>query len=420
MIDQLSHPLPAKRSDAIRQLADWGPFAFPELRKAARDADLETALSARDLLGELENAVLIGARVRLHVEPGRAAWDEPVSLVIQVHNPTEDPIKLPWSAESATTSRPADLPAPLPDHQQVAALLDAAEYLEVFEAKDEPLMLRVDPLERDPRVLDAVQTRAGDDAPTHMLPPGKQSFLIIPNINRGWARYPLLKPGTYRIQFGYQPQWKDETWTRQKYGLVRAEPVTIMITGQPPEAILQGETPMIMTLKPEGDELRAVVQNLWDRPQWVNLNFNGDLFTHGKLEWTLERNTYSHEESMESPRDKFIRPEERTGAKFDGKRVHKLEPGESMVLARMDKQDILDRAEAIDLSRDVTWRLSVSYIHIPAAPVIRMNLGTQEKAAQEAVPVHLYTGHLRDDFHFDPAEPGWHAVKQGLSTTRDE
>src|SRR6478752_349661 len=64
-IRDLNHPAPSKRRTAIRRLAHWGPLAFGELRRAAQDRNIESALSARDLLKELESALLLGARVRL-------------------------------------------------------------------------------------------------------------------------------------------------------------------------------------------------------------------------------------------------------------------------------------------------------------------------------------------------------------------
>src|SRR5690606_2863682 len=49
-VRQLSHPSPARRRAAIRQLAEWGPVAFPELKRVAGSGNLESALLARDLL----------------------------------------------------------------------------------------------------------------------------------------------------------------------------------------------------------------------------------------------------------------------------------------------------------------------------------------------------------------------------------
>jgi hypothetical protein len=420
MIDQLSHPAPDRRADAIRQLAKWGPAAFPELRRAAKEADLETALSARDLLRELEGAILIGARVRLQAEPAQATWNEPVTLIVTVHNPTADPIRLPWSSRSASsTTRPAG-DDPMPDDQQVAALLDAGEYLTVHSPRGQELAPRVDPLERDAKVMDAVQIRAGEDAPCHELPPGQTSYLLIPGFNRGWARYPMLEPGRYTIAFAYQPQWDDENWIKQEFGLVRAEPITLEITGTPPPAILLGDVPMRLILEPAGDVLEAAVENLWDRPQWINLNLNGDLFTHGKLEWTLEKNTYSHEESLESPSDRFLRDEESTGPFYKRDHVKKLDPAERLTIARIGRNELIRRGQTIGLSSDATWRISLSYIHIPSPPVIRMNLAGRRRSNPDDVPVHLYTGHLRDEFHFDPRRPGLHPAAPAVPATKDE
>src|SRR5262249_4747198 len=92
MVVQQSHPVLARRREAIRQLAEWGPAAFPELRKVTQSSDHEAALSASELLKELQRAILIGAEIRLEVDRGRAAWNEPITLTVHAVNPNGDEI----------------------------------------------------------------------------------------------------------------------------------------------------------------------------------------------------------------------------------------------------------------------------------------------------------------------------------------
>src|SRR5262245_52041125 len=95
-IRDLNHPAIARRRAAIRQLAGWGPVAFPELRQAAQDRNLEAALSARTLLAELESALMLGARVRIELNKSRVAWNEPVNLTVFADNRTAAPMRVPW------------------------------------------------------------------------------------------------------------------------------------------------------------------------------------------------------------------------------------------------------------------------------------------------------------------------------------
>src|SRR5690606_2720089 len=161
-IRNLNHPSITQRRAAIRQLAEWGPVIFPDLRRAASSSDLEAALSARDLLTELESAIFLGARVRLEVSRQRVRWDEPFSLTVIATNTTPGPLRAPWPAPTAPVStvrdappepgargrQPASRPA-FTDAEQVAAMMDVADFLVVTGPDGRAIELRVEGIERD-------------------------------------------------------------------------------------------------------------------------------------------------------------------------------------------------------------------------------------------------------------------------------
>jgi hypothetical protein len=206
---------------------------------------------------------LIGAQIRLSVDKSRVAWDQPFVLTVHMSNSTPGPIRVPWPARD--DARPPRIIGATA--RQVAAMLDAADFLIVTGPRGRQLELRVDPIEQDPAVYLAVQSRAGDDPPTQEIAAGRADELTIPLFNRGWARFPMLRPGTYTIRFAYQPEWKDQQWTEVQFGRVQSEPVTIEITTAAPEPVRPRGEDLTLHLKTTGEMIEAEIRNVWDRPQ---------------------------------------------------------------------------------------------------------------------------------------------------------
>ena len=282
-VKQLKHPSPAKRRDAIRQLAAWGPITFPELRKAAQGSDLEAALSARTLLTELQAAIMLGGRVHLEVDKTRVAWDEPFTLTLHAHNPTSAPMRVPWpDPAKVAATRPAS-----PEAGQVGRMLDAADWLNVTGPDGQTLELRIDSIDGDADIRQAVDVRAGKAPPSHTIEPGSHVQLRISEFNRGWSRYPMLAAGTYTIRFEYQPQWEDESWTEAGFGRVTSEPVKVEVTRSAPDDIRTAERPLNLRLKRDGDYVVAEMHNMWDRPLCLNLNFGPDNSRQAQLVWDI-------------------------------------------------------------------------------------------------------------------------------------
>lgn len=379
----LSHPAPARRRAAIRQLAEWGPAAFPELRRVAKSADFEAAISARDLLKELEPAILIGARVRLEVKPARVRWDEPITLTVHAANPTAERILVPWPADGGgSATQPAE-----GDARQVAAMMDAADFLVVKGPDGEPLDIRVDPIEREPAIYEAVNQRAGDDPPVHPVPAGRSDQLQITAFNRGWARYPMLAAGRYQIAFAYQPKWKDKSWVEDAFGLVVSDPVTVEITDSAPETLRKADTALSLKLKEEGESLIAEMENTWDRRVSVNLNLGGEHETHARLEWRVTRQSGDSEEEP-------IRWEpEPTDAAFQAKLIRQLKPGERLVIGRAPA-DVL-RKRAREAAADGEWEVAVRYVNLPSPPQLRERLADKNLSVE--ITSDLFAGSVTSE-----------------------
>jgi hypothetical protein len=383
-IRDLNHPALSKRRAAIRRLAHWGPLAFPELRRASQDRNLESALSARDLLRELESALLLGAGVRLEVSKPSIAWDEPFSVTVVADNPTTAPIRAPWPAP---TSQPASAPA-MTEAQQVACMMDAADFLVVTGPGGKPIDLRVESIDRDPAVYAAVDQRARGTPPSHLIEPGRQARLVIPLFNRGWARYPLLVKGTYTISFSYQPQWKDESWSADGFGQVSGEPVSVAVKEGAPAALQRSGQPLELTIERAGDQLRAVIISHWDVPLWLNLNFGGASVTHSRLEWQLIP-------TLQDNADPFDLASAVTPADFEPHRLTRVDPTARVIVDSVSIEVVEKRLVEVNQERKAVYAAQARYVQLSTPTQLRDELTRLGRPHE--VPTHLFSGSLVSD-----------------------
>jgi hypothetical protein len=431
MIRQLNHPIHARRRAAIRQLAEWGPVAFPELRQAAKSGNMETALSARELLGELESAVLIGAQVRLEVDRPRIAWNEGFTLTVHALNSTGEKIEVPWPAGGDAAPRqpgksdgrraetppqrggreshsqdPAmsalgrggkeggrDAHPPVDEPGQVAAMMDAGDFLVVTGPDAKQIDLRVEPIERDERVYEAVNLRARGVPPSHPMPAGASDRLVIPAFNRGWARYPMLRAGRYTIAFSYQPQWNDPSWTKDGFGRVQSEPVTVEVTEAAPEAIRTAQGPLRLNLKRDGESLAAEVESTWDHELWINLNIGDDLRTHARIDWLLRAKGGGEKKGGED-REPIRWIPASTGDAFSLDRVRRLRPGERLVIGRAPVAALREQLSK-EVNPPVHVEVSARYVCVATGPDIREVTANKGRAVK--APTHLYSGTLTSE-----------------------
>jgi len=378
-VRQLKHPSPAKRREAIRQLAAWGPITFPELRTAAQGNDLEAALSARTLLNELQAAIMLGGRVHLQVVPARMAWNEPFTLILHAHNPTQAPMRVPWPEATKTpTTRPAS-----PDADQVGRMLDAADWLMVTGPDHQPLELRIDSIDGNADIRQAVELRAGKKPPSHTIEPGSHAQLRIPEFNRGWSRYPMLATGQYTIRFEYQPQWEDESWTKAGFGRVTSEPVTIEVTRSAPDDIRTAERPLYLRLRRQNHQIVADVHNTWDRPLSLNLNFGPDSSRHAQLVWDVTLG------SQESTRRWQPDPDP-AAATFRLDRLKTVAPGGTLEIARAPIAELARAGEETGTAGPDPRRITLRYMQLLSPVQMRERYDKQVKPND--VPSNLFSG----------------------------
>jgi hypothetical protein len=406
-VRQLNHPSLSQRRAAIRRLAGWGPLAFPELRRASKSGNLEAALSARDLLEELESAILIGADVRLEVSQTRPlagettrpltaeasapriAWDEPITITVCATNPTAGPLRVPWAEPGVAASRPAG--GRISDHEQVARMMDAADFLVVTGPDGRRVELRVEPIDRDPDVFRAVDVRARGTPPSHLVPAGQAARLEIPLFNRGWARYPLLAAGRYTLSFEYQPQWKDASWTKDGFGCVRGRPITIEVTNSAPAVVRNGGIALKLSVRPAGSMLQAVLESTWDLPLWINTNLGGVPKTHARLDWQVIQTNRDNAEPT-------VVESVAGSPTFDAAKVVELRPGESVVLSTLPAEEVrraLGRASGDRHLGAKDFSIQVHYSWLSNPTELRDVLSERGHAAD--VPTQMFSGAVSVD-----------------------
>lgn len=420
-VRMLNHPSVSRRQAAIRKLAEWGPLAFAELRKAAADRNLEAALSARDLLAELESAILLGARVRLEVSRSRVAWNEAFDLTVIAENLTPAPMQIPWpapttrpagdlrgasepAARAVASSQPAGeagASKPAKDQQgeggsaaaidadveQVASMMDAADFFEVTSPGGEALEPRVEPIERDPAVWAAVDQRARGTSPTHQIPPGATARLVIRQFNRGWARYPLLRKGAYTIAFRYQPKWRDGSWIEAGFGLVRGGSVRVEITEPAPKTLLDSTSPLTMRIERRGERVEAIIESHWDRDLWVNLNLGGPPSTHSRMDWQLTQQLQDNAEPVDL--------EVEGAAEFHADKLVRIEAGSTIVAGSVAAEVIREKLAEAMRERRATYALQTRYLSLASPAQLRHAVAALGRRAE--IPVHLFSGSLTSD-----------------------
>ncbi len=374
---QLGHPLHTTRQAAARRLAEWGPAAVSALRAAAAGSDLETALSARKLLAEMQAMLFLGAEIELVIARPEVGWDEPFDLVVRVHNPSPAPIRLPWPAvKPSLTTRPASA-----DAAQVANLIDVADFLTVLGPDGTPLEPRIDPIGADAEVRAAVDVRAGPQPPFQWLEPGRDAELHVSAFNRGWARYPMFEAGAYHITLRYQPPWGEEAWVEEGLGHVASNTAQVHITNSAPPAVREAQRPLRLTLHRRGEDLCGDLTNLWDRPVAVNLNLGPEAAQFAQLTW--EFRSPDHEEPLSWQM-------EPAAPGFRADRLRLLEPMDTATIAQISLASVQTRTASESITVEAGCALTLRYFHLATADELRDRLKSRLPEVQ--VPPSLFTG----------------------------
>ena len=320
------------RANASRRLCMIGPTARPSLEEAARSADFEVSLRARALLDVFDQLLFAGCEIEIAVSRNRIAWNEPVDLTLTVRNPSAFAATVPFDVSKAP-GQPASAEA-----EQVAAMLDLADFIKVLAPDGAPIAFHADAADADPEIEAVLRSRA-KAPPTARLGPHQNVRFQVSNINRGWARYPMLREGTYRITLAYEPQWDDEEFTRAGIGARRANTVEVVVThGAPAGIVGPGASPRLLLTRDRGS-VAARMTNRQDVPLWVNTNFGYGGPPYAAWRWLVYDGTDWRD--WAPPGDGASRP------RFVREKLIEIAPGGELELGRADLVT-LRKAAAID------------------------------------------------------------------------
>lgn len=354
LIEQLGGSDYAVRTAATVELIKCGPRALSALKEAADGDDFEVSVRARHLLTVFGALLLAGVEIELSADKASIAWNEPLELRLTMRN------TLPHAANVPVDPSSADATGPATDARQVIAVLDVADFLHVVGPDGSEIPLHVDDINEDDEVARLVNGRAERAVIGH-LPAGGSAVHAMSAFNRGFARYRMLRPGSYRIQMQYRPEWDDAELNAARVGAVNSNLLTIEVKSGAPDCVVDAPAPARLQLSRDGDEVVAVIQNTLDVTAWVNLNLSEDGEPpFAALVWRIGRGGEGDELTM-VPRTAS------DTAKFDPGRLGEVQPGQSVEVAR------LTTGELENLAREHGWdaaglRISGVYSNRTARP----------------------------------------------------
>jgi len=337
-----------RRVTAMRRLCAAGNRVRGALQKAADGGNPEISLRAEQILTALDRLWFLGVEVRLAFDEKEVSWDEPVDLSVTLANRSEFPARVPF--ETGTNEEVAANA----DARQVAALLDAADFLKVAAANGAEVELHVDDIEADAAVAEEVRERL-DARPATILQPGDVLTINLREFNRGWGRYRLLDQGEYAVRLVYEPQWDDEVVAAQRVGRLVSEPASLRITHAAPATVARGDAEAAVSVIQEGDSLVAALVNRTDQVLFVNKHFGAAApFAVGKWVHILDGSVREVPVSRDAPAD---------WNDFDADLLVPVAPGDTVELARTRLAELLD--EFVDKGAGLwgeRWTVHFSYV----------------------------------------------------------
>jgi hypothetical protein len=353
LIRKLGDPSYNVRTRATRQLCMIGQRAAPALQRAADSDEFEIALRAKNLLEVIESVYFGGCRIHLASAQAKIAWDDPFELTVTIHNESAYRAALPLDM-SAERRRAFSEQARL-----VGDIVDLADYLSVTGPDGRQVDLRVDDLRDDPQVADAIEWRA-EGGPVGELPGGDEIVYHLRPLNRGWARYPLLKRGIYKIVFEYDPQWDDEEFRKASVGQVTSNVLEVQVTREAPPLVQRSRRPAVVDVQQDGAHFVARLTSSDDLPIWVNLNLGADQAPFAQLVWTIAAGSAAP--VLEDVRFDLLSPPPRLDA-FSRRRIRELAPGDSVELGRAPLAGLM-RAKLVQGSPDgATFDLQATMVN---------------------------------------------------------
>ena len=388
LLDDLSDPSYEVRQAAVEKLYAAGPVVLEALAEVTKGGDFEAGLRARDLIERIQKLFFVGAKIELSASHKQIRWDEAFSLRIKIINPSDFPIHLPFLIKNRG-SIDAD-----PMAVQMGNLLDAADFLSVVGPDGKAADPVVDDLRGEPSLEAALDTRVYAE-PASLLAPHGEFILNLPDFNRGFARYRMLRKGTYRLQFAYVPEWDDPKMREAEIGKVVSNALTLTVTQPAPDLILHARREIRVVLERVGWEFVIRLTNTHDRPMGVNLNLgNRGLANYAHLEWQWQ--TPAGVVRAEQP---IIDP-----PPLDTEKLVKLKPGQSIELFRADLNRLktLPGFEQMDQEGEKTT-LAVRYSNTLDRALLLMRRRQDEpnqekwKRLYEATPLPTFVGSCTSD-----------------------
>lgn len=325
LVEQLSDSVYDRRVTATRRLCAIGQPALQSLRQVAEGTDREAALRARKIIQALERVLFAGVEVRIESDQTSFAWNESVDLRMILENRSRFPARIPFAGSSGASESDSG------DARQVGAMIDASDWLQVMNPAGRELELRVDEISDDPEVLRAVQDRL-QGGPFTELPPGERMVITLTQFNRGWARFPMLDSGEYRVTMRYVPEWSDPVLAQQRIGEIRSNELILRVEQTAPDAVSRAGAQPEVLVRRDGGAFVASIMNRNDLPILVNTNY-GLSAPFAEIQWVYERD--GRRDTMSA-----AAAVGRTWHDFEAGRFLKVEAGALQELARITPDEL--------------------------------------------------------------------------------
>lgn len=381
LIRQLGSASAQRREAAWRRLLEIGPRCVPALKEARRHRDLEVATRARELLETFDHLLLAGATVTLAAEPAQVRWNQPFDLLVKIQNETPVACHVPFSPKLANLFGLSSVA------RQTGMVLDAADYLTVTGPDGAPIEPHTFDVADDAAVQRVVELRA-EGLAYDRLAAGATKTFRLPAFNRGRARYRMLAAGTYRAQLVYEPDWDDSWLAERRIGRIESNVLEVQILDDAP-AIVRAAGPYLhLTIEKQGRTLIGRLTNAYDLPVYVNLNVNGDSPLHARVQWIIQAGGHRLEVPLAG------------SSRFDPGKLHELEPGSTVELARSELAEILSGPAVRTLppaDRPTAKLRYVSLLSRSSLPHLSPKLGPQEQQAAASLPHYLIAGHFESE-----------------------
>lgn len=278
LIEKLEDPQYPVRVDSERKLRRLGIEAIPVLRDAMDHDSPEIALRVKKLLAEAQQKLLAQLEVRMDTKPDHVAWAEPFDLVVTFKNPTPYEMVLPILPKSPGVRNTAA--------NQVGAMLDIADHLEVVAPDGREIELHLTDIKEDLAVDHEVNRRLNVTDERRL--PGRQTYRhTIRQFNRGWSRYRMLRKGIYQIRYGLRIEPESTSDEDRPAINVMSNHANISITDDAPPEVEDTGVKLRADLNLRDGQLRITLTNTYDQPVVLHTEIGQPLARFASIRWSI-------------------------------------------------------------------------------------------------------------------------------------